>query len=223
MRLIAITFIALSSLLLTSCLCNKVKDVKDKMGDATRDIKNTKEVLENYKDIGKNVQKSMDKMEELAEKRRERGDTVAMKYQTMAEWMPEIEGYTKLDPKGQRTKMAGISYSTLTQRYERMAEDGSKDFLEIQLIDYNGSPSMYSMATALLNTDMEIDSDSETLRSYPIDIENVSAMETHKKKTGKTTITTGIAYRFFGTVKADSREDAVKALESLPLKDMSKL
>ena len=222
MRIVTLILL-LSSLLFEGCMCNKVKEAREKMTEATKDLKNTKEVFEGYKDIAKNAQKSMDEMEEFAEMRRKKGDTIAMDYQALADFMPEIKNYIKLEPKGQKTKVGGISYSTCTQKYERVAEDGSKEIIEIQLVDYNGTPSMYGMATALLNTDMEIESDSESLKKYPTRVDYVSAIESVKKRTGKTTITTGIAYRFFGTIKADSQEAAQEAFEGLPLNDMSKL
>lgn len=223
MRFLAITAIALSSVLFTACLCNKAKEVSDKMSEAKKDLQNTKEVLEGYKDIGKNFQKSQDEIEAFNEMRKEKGDTISMPYGELAEMMPELKGYTKLKPKGETLKMGGITYSTCTQVYERMNEDGSKDKVEIQIIDYNGANSLYSMASAMLNVDIELDTDSESLKKYNTGIDHVSAMETHKKSSGNTTITSGIAYRFFATVKADSKETAAQAFESLPLKEMSKM
>ena len=223
MRIIAITLIAVSSLFLTSCLCNKAKEVSEKMSEAKKDIKNTKNILEGYKDIGKNFQKSQEEIEAFNKMRRERGDTTSIPYGELTEMMPDLKGYDKLDPKGQTMKIGGISYSTGTQVYERMNEDGSKERVEIQIVDYNGAHSLYSMASAMLNTEIELDSDSESLKKYETGIDHVAAMESHNKKSGKTTITSGIAYRFFATVKADSKEAAGAAFESLPLKKMSQM
>ena len=223
MRLLTITFLAATSLLLTSCLCNKAKEVSKRMSETSKDLQNTKEILEGYKDIGKNYKNTQEEIEAFNKMRKEKGDTVSMHYDKMAEWMPELNGYDKMDPKGETMKIGGISYSTCTQKYERMNEDGSKEVVEIQIVDYNGAHSMYSMASAILNTEIELDSSSESLKKYETGIDHVSAMESHKKQSGRTTITSGIAYRFFTTVKANSKEAAGQAFESLPLKEMSQM
>ena len=72
---------------------------------------------------------------------------------------------------------------------------------------------MYSMATAMWNSGLKIDTKDELAQSYTINDE-ISGWETFKKKTGKASVVVGISNRFMLTIEADNQEncDNVKSI-----------
>ena len=126
-----------------SCSCDRYDEAKS----AINAVKN---LAENADDI----QESMDEANKRMEDRKKRGDTIAIHYETLAEYLPEsFDGYKKDgDMNGGTTTTPGLgSFSNVGQRY--LNADG--DEVEIDIVDYNAAYAMYSTIWPLMPPELK--------------------------------------------------------------------
>jgi hypothetical protein len=152
-----------------------------------------------------------------------RGDTLAINYKELQKRLPSaIEGYTASgDPEGQSMQMTGMHYSTAKQNYKKGDET-----LSVQLMDYNGAAAMFTAATAMMGSGMEIEDDNQLMRGVDMGIPGVKAYETLEKKNHKAGLVLGIADRFFVAIEASGQNDTglVKsAAKSLDIASLAKM
>ena len=127
-------------------------------------------------------------------------------------------GYTAEEPDGGTVEMQGTSYSNADITFKNEAGERIK----ISLLDYNAALSMYSMATAMWNSGLKIDTKDELAQSYTVNDE-ISGWETFKKKTGKASVVVGISNRFMLTIEADNQENCDNVKSIAKSMDLNKL
>jgi len=192
-------------------------------GEKVKEAQNALNVLESLAEAAENMEENIEKADEKRQERIERGDTTAMHYEDLAEFLPNsIPGY---EPEGEMdgntTNMPGMSFSTVAQSYRNDAGDR----INIAIIDYNAAYSMYNAAMAFYGTGLEIESTEEKIKGFAISDE-VKGWEVFKKKTGDAELFAGVASRFYVTIDSRNQEDSEfikEVLQSMPLDDMSDL
>jgi len=190
-----IRFIAFFSLLVVvaSCSCDRYDEAKN----ALNAVKN---LAENADDI----QESMDEANKRMEDRKKRGDTLAIHYEKLAEYLPEsFAGYKKDgDIDGGTTTSPGLgSFSNVSQRYL----NASGDEVEIDIVDYNTAFAMYSTIMAAYASGIEIDNTEEQIKGFEYSDE-IKGWTVLRKKDHVAEAYIGVNDRFHISVQADNQE-----------------
>ena len=151
------------------------------------------------------------------------GDTLAINYKELQKRLPaSINGYEAAgDAKGQTMQMPGIHYSAAEREYKK-----GEETLKVTIMDYNGAAAMFTAATAMMSSGLEMETDDQVMRSTDLGITGVKAYETIEKKDHKSSLMMGVANRFFVTIEASGQTNGelVKAAaKSLDLEALSKL
>jgi len=190
-----IQFTTVYSLLffVTSCSCDRYNEAK-----------NAVNLVKNLAENAENIQESMEEANNRMEDRKKRGDTIAIHYEQLAEYLPDsFAGYEKDgDMDGGTTKTPGIgSYSTVSQKY--LNEDGDK--VEINIVDYNTAYAMYTTIMAAYASGFEIDNTNEQIKGFKHS-DDVTGWTILRKKDHVAEAYAGISDRFHITVQADNQE-----------------
>ena len=165
--------------------------------------------LEALAKMGEEMKGGTDDAKKKMDERRKKGDTLAMKYEDLMKYLPsEISGYTKGEPTGTSISMMGQSYSTAEVKFKN-----DKDWVKVQLIDYNQAYGLYSSAAMMWSMGFSVDSPEEKAGSVKLE-NNVAGWEVFKKKRKNAELTLGAGYRFWIHVEANNQEstDFVKSV-----------
>lgn len=191
---IQFTFIFSLLVFVTSCSCERYNEAK-----------NAVNLVKNLAENAENIQESMEKANNRMEERKKRGDTLAIHYEQLAEYLPDsFAGYEKDgDMDGNTTKSPGIgSYSNVEQRYL----NANGDNLEINIVDYNAAYAMYSTIMAAYTSGFEIDNTNEQIKGFEHS-DDVRGWTVLHKKDHAAEAYAGVSDRFHITVQADNQEN----------------
>ncbi len=172
--------------------------------DRYNEAKNAVNLVKNLAKNAENIQESMEDANNRMEERKKRGDTIAIHYEQLAEYLPEsFAGYEKDgDMEGGTTTTPGFgSYSNVGQGY--LNADGDK--VEINIVDYNTAFAMYSTIMAAYASGFEIDNTNEQIKGFEHSDE-VKGWTVLQKKDHSAEAYAGVSDRFHITVQADNQE-----------------
>jgi len=190
---IQITFVFSLLIFTTSCSCERYNEAKN----AVNAVKNLAKNAEN-------IQETVEEANKRMEDRKIRGDTVAIHYKQLAEYLPNsFNGYEKDgDMDGGTTKTPGFgSYSNVGQKY--LNKNGDK--LEINIVDYNTAYAMYSTVMAAYVSGFEIDNTNQQIKGFQFS-DDVKGWTILQKKDHIAEAYAGVSDRFHITVKAYNQE-----------------
>ena len=190
---IQITIVFSLLVFVTSCSCERYNEAKN----AVNAVKNLAENAEN-------IQETMEEANKRLEDRKKRGDTIAIHYEQLAEYLPDsFAGYEKDgDMDGGTTKIPGFgSYSNVGQRY--LNADG--DEVEINIVDYNTAYAMYTTIMGAYAFGFEIDNTNEQIKGFEHS-DDVKGWTVLRKKDHVAEAYAGVSDRFHITVQADNQE-----------------
>ncbi len=191
---IQITLVFSVLVLATSCSCERMNEAKN----AVNAVKNLAENAES-------IQESLEEADKRMEERKERGDTVAIHYEQLAEYLPDaFDGYQRNgDLQGATTKTPGLgSYSTVSQEYQNQ----SGDKLEINIVDYNTAYAMYTTVMGAYAAGFEIDNTEQQVKGFQHS-DDVKGWTILQKKDQKAEAYAGVSDRFHIAVKADNQDN----------------
>ncbi len=179
-----VSIISISLLLLSCGLGGNKQKIK---------IKDDKITISDLKNAGEQIQENMDEAAKKKEERRKRGDTLALNYKELQQYLPSPAGYEKAgEPDGESVNMPALgSFSKAEQRYK----SGDKR-LQVELIDYNQSDFGYTTATAMFAMSMQIENDREKSGTFETGMKDVKGYEQVYKKDQQAAVTYAIANRF---------------------------
>lgn len=172
-------------------------------------LEDSLEELHNYQKIQKKLKKEEKKNLEKRKKRIESGDTLALDYETLKDYLPkDIFGYAREgDMVGSYYGMSGSSYSNAEQNYKK--NDGH---LRITLDDYNGSEAQLAQYTANWIPGLKISNSNE--KAGAILFEKMKGWEVYHIKARRAELMLAISDRILLTIIADQQKDMalVKAI-----------
>ena len=164
----------------------------------------TLESLSKLKDLSENIVKEAEKSTSRWEKRKAKGDTLAMAYKDLQAYLPEISGYTsEQGPKGSQMNTPGLgSWSQGEQEYA----NGDRR-AEVSIMDYNAAHQAFAGLTAMYGLGMSMEDDEK--RQGPVDmgIKGVGAYETIYKKEKRSELTLIVGDRFIINLKSEGEND----------------
>lgn len=190
--------------------------------EKVEEMSNAMKAVQNADEAAEKVSESNDLAQKRIDERRQRGDTLAMHYKKLQEYLPSsIGGYTAETPKGESMNMPGVSFSHAEMRYTKGNDD-----VTVKITDYNQAFAMYQGAIALWSLGMSVDNDNETAKGYNPNLELSGGWEKFDKQNKSAELLLGIGSRFFIEVRASnqSNTDFVKSVaNSMRLAEMSKM
>lgn len=185
-------------------------------------LENAMKVVQNADEIADQTTANNDLAQKRMEERRQRGDTLAMPYKKLQEYLPSApSGYTAESPGGESVNMPGASYSQARIRFVKGNDD-----VTVSIIDYNQAYAIYQGAVVVWGLGMEFDNDTETAKGYKLSYELSGGWEKYEKVSKYATLTLGVGSRFFIEVKASNQTntDFVKSVaQSMKLEELSKM
>ena len=192
--------------------------------------KEAEEAMEIMKDLpekAEQVQKKVNRAEERIAERKKKGDTIAIPYKKLQEYLPaSIEGYTTREPSGEQMSMGGFSFSQAERIYEGKSNDGENIRLRISLVDYVENYGMYAGLAFWLSGYSREDEDSYE-KTFDTGVDDVFAMESYKKKgSNRAEVTYAVGYRFLLQLQADHQKDTefLKSVaKKIDIKKLSKM
>jgi len=194
---LSISSILLSSAVLLSCGLGRNKDtvIKTKDGEIT---------VNNIREAGEQMKTATEEAEKRRAERKAKGDTLAMNYKDLQQYLPAVPGYEKNgDPEGESMSMPGFgSFSKAEQGYK----SGDKT-IDVELLDYNQSALGFTTASAMFTMNIQMENDAEKSGSFDTGMKLVKGYEQVFKKDNNATVTYAIADRFLLTIKSQGSND----------------
>jgi len=182
--------LASAVLLLTSC--EKARQAKESYNNISK-----------LSAAGEKMTATLDEAKVQREEREKRGDTLAMPYKQLEQYLPaEVSGYTAEAPTGMSQKTAGMSISTAEREYRQGAET-----VKVSVIDYNGAHDLYQGAAAIFALGMEREDDEQIMGPANLDVKGVQGMSTFYKKDGRAEMSVAAGGRFLITLNATKQKD----------------
>jgi hypothetical protein len=196
-RIVPVIYLS-SVLLLLNC-----GGKKEESDTETVDANNPLSILANADDIAENMKAKQDEATQVIEERRKRGDTLAISYKELQQYLPaSISGYEKDgDPTGESVTQMGMSFSSAGQRYKR-----GDDVISVKIADYNQAQAVWQSLFSLAGM-FAIENDDEKMGKFNIGVPKTTAIETYKKKSKNASIVVGTGYRFWIEVEGNNQPD----------------
>ncbi len=194
-------------------------------GEKAKELKEVAEVMKDAPKKANQMEEKMTRAEKIREKRRERGDTTAMHYKKLQEFLPQsLAGYVGPNLSGESMNMGRFSMSNASAEFTKETDNG-KSRINIKLVDYNENYGMLAgMTTWLDGYSRENDKGYE--RTFDCGIKDAFAMEKYKNDRERAELTYYVGYRFLLTITGTKQKDTQllkKVANKMPLKKMSNM
>ncbi|MGA2296164.1 MAG: hypothetical protein ABSG15_01270 [FCB group bacterium] len=194
-------------------------------GEKMKEMQQTMDVLKKAPEAVQNMANDTKAAEQKRKDRVKSGDTLAMPYQELQKYLPEsIGGYTAQEPKGSTTNMTGFSVTEVSRRFVKPGANGSENFVDVEMTDYNQAEQMYAGLTAIWALGISVESNEKSEKSYKPDYPNSLGFESYDKIHKNATLNIGLGWRFFVKIEANNQSscDFIKGIaNSMKLKDLS--
>ena len=212
-RIVGITLAAATTAAVIGC-SEKAKEAKDAATAAQVMVGATDKMKE-----------SMDASQKFYADRKAKGDTIAMEYKALEEYLPkDIAGYKpEGGPTGNKTSMQGFSLSTAEQSYIATGGDASNPArIKVSLADYGGTEGAYGVASLPLSFAMSSEDDHHRMGSKKFDTPYTAGIEEYNKDNKDAKVSVGTRYRYWITVEASNQKDDQSAMVSSVAEDVAK-
>lgn len=208
-NLLTLIFVA-SFLLIVSC------------GEKFEEIKNAAEVIKNAPEAVENFNESVDLAQKKLDERRAKGDTLALHFNVLTEYLPKsLPGFKAEKPNGQTTNITGFSMSSVEGVFN--AENGSGRRVNITLMDYNESYAMFSGVAYWMNMGLSTETSDGFQRSVKTSNPDIAGFEEYSQNSKNAKIIYAIGYRFLLTIE-ENEATGIDFVKSVAEKiDMNKL
>lgn len=147
---------------------------------------------------------SREEKNERWEKRKAKGDTLAMPYKDLEAYLPDISGYTKDGgPQGSQTNIPGAgNWATAEQNYT----NGDKH-IKVSMVDYNASFQSLQGLTAAYKMGWSSEDDNQKQQKVDLGVNDAAAYETIYKKDKHATMAIVVADRFMISIDMTGDND----------------
>ncbi|OGU60109.1 MAG: hypothetical protein A2X64_01080 [Ignavibacteria bacterium GWF2_33_9] len=197
-------YIFLISIIFISC---------SKKENEPEDFLKVNELMEKAEQINEDFKSAEDKFEA----RKAAGDTLAIEWMKLYELIPDVDGFTRSEPKGMMFSMENLAYSNATATFQ-------KDNLEIEvsLYDYNQVVSLFAAATAWKNVGFNVEDENGYQKVSQLkEITDSWIFEEWRKNNKRATVTISLNDRFFLQVSAND-QPGTEFVKSIAMKVINK-
>lgn len=171
-------------------------------------------------DIRENMTDAEREGEETRKERIKKGDTIAISYEKLADFLPKkVEKYKKNgDLVSSEKGMSGKSYSNVEQAYINDADHN----IIISIIDYSGANAQFARETAYFDSGMRINDRTAIAGGVKIK-DNMKAWEIYEKRTRVAKLDVAVSDRILLKILASHQEDTEFVKEIAENMDLEKL
>jgi len=114
-------------------------------GEKAQELKDTADAMKTIQEAASNMEETQNAAEAYRAERKKRGDTLAMAYTKLQEFLPaSIAGYERQEPEGESMNMGEVSFSQASVRFVKKAADGSENYVNVHIYDYNQTYNLYA-------------------------------------------------------------------------------
>jgi type II secretory pathway pseudopilin PulG len=212
-RLVGIALAAATTAALAGC-SEKAKEAKEAAA-----------AMQASAGAAENIKTSMDEAQKFYADRKAKGDTIAMEYKALEEYLPkDIAGYKpEGGPTGNKTSMQGFSMTTAEQSYVSTGGDANSPArIKVTLADYGGTEGAYGVASLPLAFAMSSEDDHHRMGSKKFDIPYTAGIEEYNKDNKDAKVSVGSRYRYWVVVEASNQKDDQSAMVSSIAADVAK-
>ena len=191
-------------------------------GEKVKELKEAGEAVQNLAEAAKTMEKSQEAVNAKLEDRKKRGDTLAMDYKKLQEFLPKsIDGYTAGQPEGSAMNMQGASFSQAKIEFKK-----GNDVIEIELTDYNATIGLYQAAAAIFSMNITNDNKEYLEKTFDPQVPGAFAFEKFYKIDKRAELTYAVGYRFILSMHANNQTSTdflKKVAQSMKLADLAKM
>ncbi len=194
-------------------------------GEKPKEMKEAAPAAQASVGVAERVKESMDESQKFYADRKAKGDTVAMEYKALEEYLPkDIAGYKpEGGPTGNKTSMQGFSISTAEQSYVATGGDaGNPARIKVTLADYGGTQGAYGVASLPLSFAISTEDDHHRMGSKTFDIPYTAGIEEYDKDNKDAKVSVGTRYRYWVIVEASNQKDDQSAMVTSIAGDVAK-
>ncbi len=175
--------------------------------EEARDAMNAVEQLARASD---EIAEGQAEAEQFYQERREKGDTVAMGYAELQEYLPSPpSGYAPTgEPEGFSQSMGSFSMSQAEQTYAAPPDaDGNAPSIQVTLLDFGGTEVAYGMMALPMMMSMSQEDAHHRMRTLSMDTPYTWGSEEYNKDTKDAKVTAVTRYRYVITVEASNQAE----------------
>lgn len=194
---------------------------------ASEELEEMKKAVDMVKDMPEKAEKISNRMEiakKRYEERKAKGDTIAMNYKELQEYLPKsISGYGEPKLSGQTTNTMGISISNAEALFQK--EGDNKGRIKIELVDHTAGYGAF-MAAATWLTGYSFENDNRVDKTFETGMDDVFGFESYGKKNKRAELTYALGYRFIINITGYDQEgtDFLKDVaKKIDLKKLAKM
>jgi len=195
-------------------------------GDKVDEAKDALELMQKAPDMVQNMEKGMEESKKAREERIQRGDTLAVHFSKLQEYLPKaVNGFTGDEPQGETVSMGIMSFSQARINFRKELSGGIQSNISVELTDYNQAVDLYA-GLVFWASGYSVENSNGYERSFNPGIDRVSGFEKYSKSDKNAEVTLAIGYRFLLHLQANEQTDTEqlkKIATSLDLKGLSKL
>jgi hypothetical protein len=163
------------------------------------------DTISELKDYAETVVEETKKSESRIEERRKKGDTLAIPYKDLQNYLPQVSGYSSEEgPKGSQTSTPGMGSWSQTEQRFRNGDDKS---FNVSIMDYNAAHQAFVGLTSMYALGMSYEDDNKRQSAVDLGLKDVKAYETIYKKDKRQELMLVVADRFIVDMKAEGEED----------------
>jgi hypothetical protein len=195
-------------------------------GEKVDDLKTVAEVIQKAPEVAANIEKSSKEAEIVKAERKKRNDVGALPYAKLQTYLiTKLDGYKAEEPSGETIDMQGLSYSNASITFNKTNSDGTEDFIEINILDYNSVETMFTAAAYWVGGITK--EDTRTIeKSLTTNIPYTYGSEKYLKDTKEVELNYAVAYRFIVQIRGNNQKDTefLKSIASkMKLAELAKL
>jgi hypothetical protein len=179
-------------------------------GEKAQEARNAMDAVEQLARASDEIAEGQDEAEQFYQERREKGDTLAMGYAELQEYLPAPpSGYEPVgEPEGFSQSMGGFSMSQAEQTFTRPADaDGNAPSIQVTLVDFGGSEVAYGMMALPMMMNISQEDAHRRMRTLTMDTPYTWASEEYNKDSKDAKVTAVTRYRYLITAEASNQTE----------------
>jgi hypothetical protein len=179
-------------------------------GEKAQEARDAMNAVEQLARASTEIAEGQDDAEDFRRERRDRGDTLAMGYAELQEYLPSPpRGYAPAgEPEGFSQSMGAFSMSQAEQTFTKPAgADGSAPSVHVTLVDFGGSEVAYGMMALPMMMNLSREDAHQRMRTLTMDTPYTWASEEYDKDSKDAKVTAVTRYRYVITVEARNQTE----------------
>lgn len=172
-------------------------------GEKMKEIKHAGEIIQKAPEAADKMDDLQQKAETRLAERRKVGDTLAVHFTKLQEFLPKnVSDYTLETPQGATTGMGGFSFSSAEYNFTK---DNGESRIRISIVDYNASYATWAGFASWAILGLKTENQDGWIKTFPVKINDIYALEEYSRNSKIAKATYAVGYRFLLTIEANNQ------------------